>query len=424
MNPFLKNITSAEEAVSLVKSGDHVFIQTAAAAPQLLIKALVKRAADLKNVTIYHLHTEGAVPYADDQFRDSFNIHCFFVAANMRAAVQRGRAQYIPVFLSEIPALFKTGIIKIDVALLHLSPPDLHGYCSLGTSIDVSLAVLATASKVIAQINPAMPRTHGSFVHVNKIDKLIAVEDPLPECSFGAPGATDVQVAKHVASLIEDGATLQVGIGKIPNSVLSCLRGHKKLGVHTEMFSDGIIDLVNCGAITGELKKKHPGKIVAGFLLGTKRLYDFVHDNPMIEMLDAAYVNNTHIIRQNPKVCAINSAVEIDLTGQVCADSIGHKIYSGVGGQMDFMRGAALSEGGKAIIAMNSMTQKGQSKIVATLQPGAGVVTTRAHVRYVVTEYGIADLYGKTLKERARLLTDIAHPMYRESLERFNDNSC
>jgi acyl-CoA hydrolase len=416
LNPYPVYITSVQ-AVRQISSGSNLFIQTAAAAPQQLIKALAARAGDLQNVSIYQMHTEGEAPYAARGLEDVFRVKCFFIGANLRKAVQEGRADYIPVFLSEIPALFRSGEIKIDFALIQVSPPDEHGFCSLGVSVDIAPAVLETAGCIIAQVNPNMPRTHGgAFVHVSKINSLVEVDDEIPEVKTEEADALTCSIGRHVASLIEDGATLQMGIGKIPNAVLSMLGGHKKLGIHTEMFSDGIIDLIQSGVITGELKKKHQYKIVSSFMLGTKRLYQFVHDNPLIEMLDIGYVNDTHVIRQNPKVTAINSALEVDITGQICADSIGPKMYSGVGGQMDFMRGASLSKGGKPIIALPSTTSKGESKIVSMLKPGAGVVTTRAHVHYVVTEYGIAYLHGKTLTERAKALIDIAHPMHREDL--------
>ena len=410
--------SSAEQAVSMITPGSNLFIQTAAAAPQQLIKALTARAHQLSDITIYQMHTEGAAPYAEPRYEGIFNVNCFFIGANLRKAVQEGRAQYIPVFLSEIPALFRKKTIQIDYALIHVSPPDEHGYCSLGVSVDIAPAVLETARHIIAQVNPNMPRTHGNgFIHQSRLDSMVEVTDDIHELAIGPADEMTLKIAGYVASLVEDGATLQMGIGNIPNAVLSLLSGHRKLGIHTEMFSDGIIDLVESGVITGEMKKKWQDKIVASFMLGTKRLYQFANDNPLIEMLDVAYVNNTHVIRQNPKVTAINSAVEVDITGQVCADSIGQKMYSGVGGQMDFMRGASLSEGGRPIIAMPSTTANGTSKIVSVLKPGAGVVTTRAHVHYIVTEYGIANLYAKNLKERAAALIRIAHPMHREKLQ-------
>ncbi|HEY4875543.1 MAG TPA: acetyl-CoA hydrolase/transferase C-terminal domain-containing protein [Puia sp.] len=410
--------STIEDAVSIIKSGSNIYIQTAAAAPQQLINALTSRAHELSDVTIYQMHTEGQAPYADPEFEGIFKVNCFFIGANLRKAVQEGRAEYIPVFLSEIPALFRKKTIEIDYALIHVSPPDAHGYCSLGVSVDIAPAVLETAKHIIAQVNSNMPRTHGNgFIHASRIEKMIEVDDAILEAITECVDDTAIKIASNVASLVEDGATLQMGIGNIPNAVLMMLNDHKRLGIHTEMFSDGVIDLIEKGVITGEMKKKHQYKIVSSFLLGTKKLYSFVNDNPLIQMLDIGYVNDTHVIRQNPKVTAVNSAVEVDLTGQVCADSIGSKMYSGVGGQMDFMRGASLSEGGKPIIAMQSTTAKGLSKIVNALKPGAGVVTTRAHVHYIVTEYGIAYLYGKNLKERSASLIKIAHPMHREKLE-------
>jgi 4-hydroxybutyrate CoA-transferase len=412
-------ISVLSEAISQIKSGSRLFIQTAAAAPQQLIKGLMDRADELHDITIYQMHTEGAAPYAAPEYKDIFRVNCFFIGANLRKAAQEGRADYIPVFLSEIPALFRKKIIEIDFALIHVSPPDEHGYCSLGVSVDIAPAVLENAKHILAQVNPNMPRTFGdSFIHVSRLDAMIQCNDDILQARIEKPDALNCKIAENVASLIEDGATLQMGIGKIPNAVLSMLKSHRKLGIHTEMFSDGIIDLIEAGVITGEMKKKRKYKIVSSFMLGTKRLYQFVHNNPIIEMLDIAYVNDVHVIRQNPKVTAINSAIEVDLTGQICADSIGTKMFSGVGGQMDFMRGASLSAGGKPIIAMPSVTGNGETKIVPLLKPGAGVVTTRAHVHYIITEYGVANLYGKNLKERAKALVDISHPDHRESLDK------
>ncbi len=406
------------EAMGLITPGSTLFIQTAAAAPQQLIAGLVQRAESLHDITIYQMHTEGVAPYAAAEFAGIFHVNCFFIGANLRKAVQDHRADYIPVFLSEIPALFRKRVIQIDYALIHVSPPDVHGYCSLGVSVDIAPAVLESAKHIIAQINPNMPRTYGdAFIHASRIDAMVEVNDEILQAKIEDADELNSKIAENVASLIEDGATLQMGIGKIPNAVLSMLGSHKKLGIHTEMFSDGIIDLIEAGVITGELKKQRKYKIVSSFMLGTKRLYQFVDNNPIIEMLDIAYVNDVHVIRQNPRVTAINSALEIDLTGQVCADSIGLKMFSGVGGQMDFMRGASLSQGGKPIIAMPSVTNKGETKIVPVLQPGAGVVTTRAHVQYIVTEFGVANLYGKNLKDRAKALIDIAHPKHRAKLD-------
>ena len=413
-----KKVTAAD-AVAVVRSGDRVFVHGVAAVPFVLIDALVGRADELRDVELVHLHTEGDAPYSKPEYADSFRVNAFFVGGNVRRAVNAGRGDYIPVFLSEIPALFLKGVLPLDVALLHVSPPDVHGFCSLGVSVDIARAAAASAKLVIAQVNPKMPRTLGdALLHIDDIDLMVDVDLPLPEVQ--PPDLTEIDraIGRNVADLIDDGATLQMGIGSIPNAVLSSLGSHKDLGVHTEMFSDGLIDLVEKGIVNGRKKLKHPGKIVAGFVMGTKRLYDFVHDNPQVLMLDIAYVNDTAVIRRNPKVTAINSAIEVDLTGQVCADSIGTLLYSGVGGQMDFIRGASLSEGGKPIIALPSQTARGVSKIVPFLKQGAGVVTTRAHVHYIVTEYGVANLYGRNLKQRAQALIEIAHPDHRERLSR------
>ena len=410
---------SAAEAVAAVRSGDRVFIHGVAAAPHILIDALVDRAPELRDVEIVHLHTEGPAAYSKPEFADSFRVNAFFVGANVRESVNNGRGDYIPVFLSEIPALFRKGVLPIDVALIHLSPPDSHGFCSLGVSVDIARAAADTAKIVIAQVNPRMPRTLGdALLHVDDIDVMVDVDVPLPQVNPPQLSDVDHAIGRQVADLIEDGATLQMGIGAIPNAVLAALGSHQGLGVHTEMFSDGLIELVEKGIVTGRNKVKHPGKIVAGFVMGTQRLYDFVHDNPQVLMLDIAYVNDSAVIRRNPKVTAINSAIEVDLTGQVCADSIGTRLYSGVGGQMDFIRGASLSEGGKPVIALPSQTARGESKIVPFLKEGAGVVTTRAHVHYIVTEYGAANLYGRNLKQRARALIEISHPDHRERLDR------
>ncbi len=410
-------LCSAQDAVRVIGSGQRVWIHGMAAAPQALIRAMVSRADELRDVEIVQLHTEGPAPYADQQFEKSFRVNALFVGANVRKAVDEGRADYIPVFLSEAPALFRKGILPLDVALITVSPPDKHGFYSLGTSIEATRAAVQTARVVIAQVNRYMPRTHGdALIHSSQIHHLVEHDEALPEHPHCQPSAVQMAIGRNVAGLVDDGATLQMGIGAIPDAVLAALTGHKKLGIHTEMFSDGVIDLVEKGIITNEKKKIHPGKIVATFVIGSRRLYDFVDDNPYIQMLDAAYVNDTAVIRKNPKVTAINSAIEVDLTGQVCADSIGSRLYSGVGGQMDFIRGASYSDGGKPIIALPSTTKTGASRIVAQLQPGAGVVTTRAHVHYVVTEYGVAYLKGKNLRQRAKALIDIAHPDHRESL--------
>jgi acyl-CoA hydrolase len=415
----MSKFKTAEEAVKCIKSGDRVFIHSVAAAPQALVKAMVDRAPELRNVEIVHLHTEGEAPYSRVEMKDSFHVNAFFVGANVRGAIQEGHANYIPVFLSEVPNLFRKGVLPLDVALLNVSPPDRHGFCTLGVAVDVARAAFETAACVVAQINPHMPRTQGdALIHTDDIDFMVEVEEPLHEAPPPELTDEDRMIGRHIAEIIDDGATIQMGIGSIPNAVLASLGDHKDLGVHTEMFSDGVIPLVESGVINGRLKVKHPGRMVAGFVMGTQRLYDFVDDNPQVLMLDIAYVNDTAVIRRNPKVTAVNSAIEVDLTGQVCADSIGMRQYSGVGGQMDFIRGASLSEGGKPIIALPSQTKRGQTKIVPFLKEGAGVTSTRAHVHYIVTEFGVANLYGKNLRQRASELIKIAHPDHREALER------
>lgn len=414
-----KGRTTPEEAISVVQSNNRVFIHSVAAAPKRLIDALVGEAHRLRNVEICHIHTEGEAPYVDEKYHGIFKSNNFFVGKNVRKAVQQGRAGFVPIFLSEVPTLFKQGILPIDVALIQVSPPDRHGYCSLGVSVDVSISAVEHAKYIIAQVNPNMPRTHGDgLIHISCIDAYIEVDDPLPERKSEPLDEVTIQIGKNVATLVEDGATLQMGIGAIPDAVLSQLHDRKALGIHTEMFAEGVLDLVEKGVITNEMKKLHKNQIVAGFLMGTRRLYDFVHDNPLVKMLRIEDINDPAVIKQNPKMTAINSAIEVDLTGQICADSIGSNIYSGIGGQMDFMRGAALSKGGKPIIAMPSTTSKGESKIVPYLKPGAGVVTTRAHAHYIVTEYGIAYLFGKNLHQRRKELIKIAHPDHREWLEK------
>lgn len=408
---------SAAEAVAVIQSGQRVFVHSVAAAPQQLVAAMTQRHAELRNVEVIHLHTEGAAPYATADYVQSFRANALFVGENLRAAVTAGRADYIPVFLSEIPRLFRKGVLPIDVALIQVSPPDRHGYCSLGVSVDVSLAAVQTARLVVAQVNPHMPRTYGDgLIHVSRLHAIVDSDAPIPERLIKPQGPIELAIGKNCAALIEDGATLQMGIGAIPDAVLASLYNHRRLGIHTEMFSDGVVELVERGIVTGEEKVTDPGRIVAGFVHGTRRLYDFIDENPLVLMRDIGYVNDTAIIRKNPKVVAINSAIEIDLTGQVCADTIGSRQYSGVGGQMDFIRGAALSDGGKPIIALPSCSHKGESRLVPLLKVGAGVTTTRAHVHYVVTEFGIADLYGKNLRQRAKALIEIAHPSHRELL--------
>lgn len=417
---MINTFKTAEDAVKIVQSGNRVFIQGSAATPTVLLKSLFKRKNELKGVELVSITTLGGDLFKPSDIGGSFFMNSLFVSKNVREIVNTEHGEYVPVFLSEIPLLFKNGILPIDVALIHVSPPDKHGYCSLGTSVDIVRSAIKSAKHVIAQVNKQMPRTHGdALIHVDTIHSLVEIDMALPEVSYRAKqDGKSLTIGKYCAELIDDRATLQMGIGAIPDSVLSCLNNHKDLGVHTEMFSDGVIPLVKNGVITNAYKAKHKGRIVTGFVVGTKELYDFVDDNPKISFLDIDYVNDTDVIRTNPKVVAINSAIEIDITGQVCSDSIGMYQYSGVGGQMDFMRGAALSKGGKPIIALKSTTKEGISKIVPFLKQGASVVTTRAHVHYVVTEYGVAYLFGKNLQQRAKALLNIAHPEHREELEK------
>ena len=412
-------ILSAQQAVAIVNSGNRIFIQGAAMTPIKLIDALCERYNELADVEILQIHTEGNAKYTEEPYSKAFNINSCFVAGNVRSAVNSNKGAYIPIFLSEIHNLFRRNLLPLDVAFIQVSPPDKHGYCSLGTSVDITLPAIQTAKKVIAQINPKVPRTHGDgIIHISQIDAAIEVDEPIFATSIATPTQIEQEIGKHVASLIEDGATLQMGIGGIPNVVLNNLKNHKNLGIHTEMFSDGILPLVKSGVITGKNKEIKTGKLVTCFAIGSPELYDFIDDNPIVHFKEAAYTNDTAIIRRNPKVTAINSAIEIDLTGQVCADTIGKYQFSGVGGQMDFIRGAALSEGGKPIIAMPSITKNGISKIVPFLKEGAGVTTTRAHVHYIATEYGVVNLYGKNLRQRAKELISIAHPDHREQLEK------
>lgn len=410
---------SKEEAVGLVKSGDRVFIQGAAMTPLVLVDALSHRYREVEDVEIVHIHTEGRALYSEPPYNESFINNNFFVGSNVRPAVNAGFADYIPVFLSEIHLFFRRGILPLDVAFIQVSPPDKHGFCSLGTSVDITIPAIQTAKMVIAQVNPNVPRTHGDgIIHVSQITAAVEVNDPIYEVAMPQASEIEEKIGYHVAGLVEDGATLQMGIGAIPNVVLKNLTNHKNLGIHTEMFSDGLLPLIEQGVVTNSEKEVKTGKIVTCFAMGTRKLYDFVDDNPLVHFKEAAYTNDSAIIRRNPKVTAINSAIEIDLTGQICADTIGTRQFSGVGGQMDFIRGASLSEGGKPIIAMPSATAKGISKIVPHLNLGAGVTTTRAHVHYVVTENGVVDLYGKNLKQRAEALISIAHPDHQEELER------
>ena len=412
-------IVTAPEAVSVVKSNDNMFFQGAAMTPNLLIDHLCDRYQELKNVEIIQIHTHGKAKYLEAPYNDSFKMVTCFVGDNVRKGVNTNNGDYIPIFLSEIHWLFRREIYPLDVAFIQVSPPDKHGYCSLGVSVDITIPAIQKAKTVIAQINPNVPRTHGDgIIHVSSIDYAVEVNTPIYSSPLGIPSEIESKIGANVASLVEDGATLQMGIGNIPNAVLHNLTNHQRLGIHTEMFSDGILPLVEKGIITGEEKELKTGKIVTCFAVGSQKLYDFVDDNPIVHFKEAGYTNDTSLIKLNPKVTAINSAIEIDITGQVCADSIGTYQYSGVGGQMDFIRGAALSENGKPIFAMPSVTNKGISKITPFLKEGAGVTTTRAHVHYVVTEYGVVNLFGKSLKERAKALISIAHPDHREILEK------
>lgn len=413
------NIVSAAQAAKSIQSGNRVFLQGAAMTPNVLIDALCNRYKELENVEIVSIHTEGEAKYAQEPYSNSFRMNSCFVGSNVRQLINTTQGDYIPIFLSEINLLFRNGILPLDVAVVQVSPPDKHGYCSLGVSVDITLPAIQTAKKVIAQINPCVPRTHGDgIIHIRDIDCAVEVNTPIHTHGISPISNIEQEIGKHVAGLIEDGATLQMGIGNIPNAVLSNLGNHKRLGIHTEMFSDGVLPLIESGVVTGEDKAVKHGKIVTCFAVGSQKLYDFVDDNPLVHFKEAAYTNDTSIIRKNPKVTAINSAIEIDLTGQICADTIGSRQYSGVGGQMDFIRGASLSKGGKPIFAMPSVTAKGISKITPFLKQGAGVTTTRAHVHYVATEYGVVNLYGKNLQERAKALISIAHPNFREELEK------
>ncbi|MBK6839408.1 MAG: acetyl-CoA hydrolase/transferase family protein [Bacteroidetes bacterium] len=410
----------AEEALSVIKSGQRVFVHGSAATPTYMLSKLAERAPDLRDVELVCISVLGEFPVAKPEFAKSFYTNSLFVSEPIRQAVQEGRADYVPVFLSEIPDLFRNNILPLDVAIVQVSIPDEHGYCSLGVSVDIARTAVNKAKHVIAQVNPQMPRTHGDgMIHVDAFHALVYADEPIHEMTFGERVSEDEKkIGAYIAELIPDKATLQMGIGAIPDAVLSFLGNHKNLGIHTEMFSDGVIDLIESDVINNKFKVKHPGRSVTGFCLGSRRLYDYVHDNPSFAFHDIDYVNEVSVIRQNPKVHAINSCIEIDLTGQVCSDSIGTYQYSGIGGQMDFMRGAALSEGGRPIIALASRTRRGTPLIVPFLKQGAGVVTTRAHVHYVVTEYGVAFLQGKNLRQRAQALINIAHPEDKEMLDR------
>lgn len=416
---YRRRVTTAEEAVKAIKSGDHVWIHGGCNNPEELIHAMVGRASELSNVTVIHILTFGRADYADPKFEGVFRHRALFTGPNVRQAVNEGRADFVPVHLSQIPRLITSGILPVDVAMIHISPPDEHGFCSFGVGVECTKAAAEAARTVIALVNRQMPRALGdAFIHVSRLTHVVEIDRPvleLPQAQEIGPVAK--AIGSHIAELIEDGSTLQMGIGEIPDAVLLFLKEKKQLGIHTEMFSDGLVELVESGVVTNEKKTLHRGKTIASFVLGSKRTFDFLDNNPFVEFHPSDYVNNPFIIAQNAKMVAINSALAVDLTGQVCADSLGTSIYSGFGGQVDFIRGAAASEGGKPIIALPSTAKGGTvSRIVDVLAPGSGVVTTRADVHYVVTEFGVASLFGKSLKERAAELIRVAHPDFRDEL--------
>ncbi len=422
---YESRITTAQEAVKAIQSGNRIFLTGNVSVPQKVLGALVDHAPHLTDVEICQALTIGPADYVRPELDGHLRVNTMFISANVRKAVQNGQADFTPVLLSEFPLLFKRGVLPLDAALIHVSPPDEHGFCSLGVEVGLTKSPAETAKLIIAEVNQQMPRTLGdSFIHVSRLNSIVPVNYPITEMAMADEGDPAIveRIAGFIAELIPDGATMQMGIGAIPDAVLKYLRNKKDLGVHSELFSDGVIDLVNEGVLTGARKSLHPGKIIAGFILGTKKLYDWVDDNPMIELHRTEYINDPFVIAQNERMVAINSAIEVDLTGQVCADSIGPKLYSGVGGQLDFIYGASRSKGGVPIIALPSTTvlKDGTlvTRIASMLKQGAGVVTSRNHVRFVVTEYGVADLYGKSIRERARQLIGIAHPDFRADLER------
>ncbi len=422
---YQSRVTTPQEAVKVIKSGYRVFLTGNVSVPTKLLAALVEYAPNLKDVEICQALTVGSADYVGPEMEGHLRINTMFISANIRKAVQEGRADFTPVLLSEFPLLFKNGVLPVDVAMIHVSPPDEHGFCSLGVEVGLTKSAAESAKVIIAEVNEQMPRTLGdSFIHISKLTHIVPVNYPIPEHIMASEGNSDIveKIAGHVATLIPDGATMQLGIGSIPDAVLNYLYDKKDLGIHTELFSDGVIDLFNAGVLTSARKSLHPGKIVAGFILGTKRLYEWVHDNPLIEMHPTEYVNDPFVIAQNDRMVCVNSAIEVDLTGQICADSIGPKLFSGVGGQLDFIYGASRSKGGVPIIALPSVATLRDgtklSKIVTMLKPGAGVVTTRNHIRYVVTEHGVAELYGKTIRQRVLALINVADPQFRDDLKK------
>lgn len=411
-------VVTPAEAVAGIRSGQAVYLHCAAATPSVLLDSLVARAPELRDVSVVHLHVEGPGPHLAPEMAAHFRHRALFIGPNARQAVNEGRADYVPVFLSDVPRLFESGALPLDAVLVNATPPDAHGFCSLGVSVEAMHAAIRAAKTVIVQLNRAMPRTLGeSFIHVDDIDLAVEVDVPPYEHAVGEIGEVERRIGEYVAELVPDGATLQLGIGAIPAATALALRDKRDLGIHTEMFTDPVVDLVEAGVVTGARKERNRGKIVTAFLMGSKRLYDFVDDNPMVEMRAVDFTNDSHVIRLFSRMVAINSAIEVDLSGQVVADSIGHRLYSGVGGQMDFIRGAALAPEGRAIIALPSSAAGGTvSRIASSIKEGSGVVTTRAHVRTVVTEWGVAELFGKSLRERAEALISIAHPDFRDEL--------
>ncbi|MDO4781778.1 MAG: acetyl-CoA hydrolase/transferase C-terminal domain-containing protein [Capnocytophaga felis] len=411
--------SAAEEALKVVKSNDFIYIQGGAAVPTHLVDALVARASELRSVTIGHIHVEGDAPYADLKYKDSFFVNSFFLSKNVRHVIAAGNGTYTPVFLRDVPLLFDRKHISVDVVLIQVSPPDKNGYCSMGVSVEACKSAIRNAKYVIAQVNKYTPRIFGDgMLHISEIDYLVEYDRPLFSVNSITTNETENQIGRHIAGLIEDGSTIQLGIGSIPDATLSQMTHLKNLGVHTELLTDGVLNLIKKGIINGSQKNIDKGKVVASFMMGSQEFYDFVDDNPFVELRECSYTNEVSVIRKNPKMISINSAIEVDLTGQVCADSIGTQMYSGTGGQVDFVRGASLSEGGKSIIALPSVTKRGESRIVPFLKKGGGVVTTRSHVQYVVTEYGVSQLHSKNIHQRIKSMIDIAHPDHRESLER------
>lgn len=414
----LAKYATADEALKVIKSNDFIYIQGGTAVPNCLIEALVQRAPDLKNVTIGHIHVEGDAPYAKAEYSNSFFVNSFFLSKNVRHIFSTGNGTYTPVFLSDLPLLFDRKHILVDAVFIQVTPPDVNGNCSMGVSVEGCKAALRNAKYVIAQVNRHMPRIFGdAMLHISQIDYLVEHDEPLFTMKASIPSDIENQIGKHVAGLIEDGSTIQLGIGSIPDATISQMAHLKNLGVHTELLTDGVFDLIKKGVVNGSQKTIDRGKVIACFMMASQEFYDFVDDNPFVELLESSYTNEVSVIRQNSKMISVNSAIEVDVTGQVCADSIGTRLYSGVGGQVDFVRGASLSEGGKSIIALPSVTNRGESKIVPFLKKGAGVVTTRSHVQYVVTEYGVAELFGKNIQQRIESMINIAHPNHREVLE-------